>query len=133
MNKNVFTNLLQQFTKFIDCLSEDDIQDIANGKKHFTIDTTVKKDKSLVKKEANIDKIASASLMNLEEKLPKTHSRNEAEELLKDFKKTDLQKLAKALDIPIQSRDNISKIKEKIIESTIGFKLRSQAIQNSDG
>ncbi|AFY74451.1 hypothetical protein Syn7502_02470 [Synechococcus sp. PCC 7502] len=132
MNKNIFTNLLQQFTKLLDLLSENDIQDIINGKKYFTIGSVVEKDKALAKKEINIDKVASTNLIKLEELLQKTHSRSEAEELLKNSKKTDLQKLAKVLDIPIQSRDNINKIKEKIIESTIGFKLRSQAIRNSD-
>ncbi len=132
MNKNIFTNLLQQFTKLLDLLSDDDVQDIINGKKCFTIGTVVEKDKALAKKETNIDKVASTNLINLEELLQKVHSRSEAEELLKNSKKTDLQKLAKALDIPVQSRDNISKIKEKIIESTIGFKLRSQAIRNSN-
>ena len=35
MNKNIFTNLLQQFTKLLDLLSDDDVQDIINGKKYF--------------------------------------------------------------------------------------------------
>ena len=33
------------------------------------------------------------------------------------------------LDIPFQKKDSIDRILEKIIEGTIGFRLRSQAIQ----
>jgi hypothetical protein len=132
MNKNICINLLQQFTKLLDSLPEDDIEDVIKGKKCFTIENIVRKDEVIVKKKPKIDKVVSTNLINLEELLTKTHSRHEAEELLKDSKKIDLQKLARILDIPIQSRDTLNKIKERIVESTIGFKLRSQAIQNSD-
>ncbi len=38
----------------------------------------------------------------------------------------------KSLDIPLLQRDNIEKLQEKIIESTIGYRLRSEAIQGKN-
>lgn len=43
--------------------------------------------------------------------------------------KEDLVQLAKYLDKPIQKNDNIEQIRDKVIESTIGYRLRSAAIQ----
>ena len=74
-------------------------------------------------------KKSSTDLKDTEEQLVKIDSREQAEELLKNFKKADLQRIAKDLDIPIQKNEDISRLREKIIESTVGFKLRSQAIQ----
>jgi len=77
-----------------------------------------------------IQKKSSTDLKDTEEQLVKIDSRDQAEELLKNFKKADLQRIAKDLDIPIQKNEDISRLREKIIESTVGFKLRSQAIQD---
>jgi hypothetical protein len=42
-----------------------------------------------------------------------------------------LKRLARKIDLPISDRDNIEILAEKIIEATIGYRLRSKAIQNS--
>ncbi len=43
--------------------------------------------------------------------------------------KTELEEFANYLDVPIVKQDKIEKIKDKIIESTVGAILRSNAIQ----
>jgi hypothetical protein len=40
-----------------------------------------------------------------------------------------LEAIVKALDIPFNKRDDQNRLKEKIIEGTVGYKLRSDAIQ----
>jgi len=49
--------------------------------------------------------------------------------LSKCHSKIDIENIAKKLDVPFQKKDSIEKLKYKIIERTIGFRLRSQAIQ----
>jgi hypothetical protein len=122
MNQDIFTSLLKQFTQFISSLSEEDIKDFSGGKKRLSI-------KLVEKKQSSSPKNSSTDLRYTEDQLTKIDSRQQAEELLQDFKKGDLQRIAKDLDIPTQKNEDILRIKEKIIESTIGFKLRSQAIQ----
>jgi hypothetical protein len=123
MNQEIFTSLLKQFTQFIGNLSGEDINDLASGKKRLCIEL-------VEKKQSSHSKSASVGLKDTEEQLVKIESRDQAEELLKDFKKADLQRIAKDLDIPIQKNEDLIRLREKIIESTVGFKLRSQAIQS---
>lgn len=42
----------------------------------------------------------------------------------------DLLRLARFLDLPVGERDPRSRMEEKIVDATIGFRLRSDAIQN---
>lgn len=42
-----------------------------------------------------------------------------------------LETIAKKIDIQITKHDDSNRLKEKIIEATIGYRLRSSAIQNS--
>lgn len=141
MNKDVFIALLRQFTRFVDGLTENDAIGLTSGKKCLSIELVDAKQPSNSKslsielvdvKQPSNPKSPSIDLKEIENTLTKIYSRDEAEELLKDFKKASLKALAKKLDIPVQSNDNMSRLKEKIIESTVGFKLRSQAIQSGD-
>jgi len=126
MNQGTLTSLLKQFTQFICNLSEEDMKDLSSRKKRLSIEL-------VEKKQSSSQKSYSTDLRHIEDKLAKIDSREQAEELLKDFKKAELQRIAKGLDIPTQKNEGIVRIKEKIIESTIGFKLRSQAIQSGGG
>lgn len=47
-----------------------------------------------------------------------------------NLRKTDLQRLARQLNIPIRKRDTIDKLAEKIVESTIGYRLRAAVFQH---
>jgi len=43
--------------------------------------------------------------------------------------KTCLEQIARFLDLPVRREDTTEALQEKIIEATIGFRLRSQAIR----
>jgi hypothetical protein len=64
-------------------------------------------------------------------KLESLQNREDAARLLKsqDLSKTDLRRIAKALDVSYQKDDTTDRLTDKIVEATIGFKLRSEAIQ----
>lgn len=46
-----------------------------------------------------------------------------------DLKRADLETICKQLDLPFTKKENMKILQEKIIEGTVGYKLRSQAIQ----
>lgn len=73
----------------------------------------------------NVNEIASA--------IKNMHDRQQVESYLDKTipSKVELLKLAKFLDIPVSKSDKTEQIKHKLIEGTIGFKLRSHAIQNT--
>ncbi len=125
MNQDIFIVLLKQFTRFVERLTAADISNLSDGKKRLSIEI-------VDGKKSSNEKISSINLQEIADSITKTNSREDAEELVKDFKKADLLRLAKILDIPVQGNEDIVRLKEKIIESTVGFKLRSQAIQSID-
>ncbi|RZM79035.1 hypothetical protein [Leptolyngbya iicbica] len=124
MNQDIFTSLLKQFTRFIDRLTDEDISALKSGKKILSF-------KLIEDQKASRENKDLSEFRKLADQLMEINSRVEAENLLDNLKKKNLIELSKFLDIPVQSRENISKIKEKIIESTVGYRLRSQAIQRS--
>lgn len=45
--------------------------------------------------------------------------------------KADLLAIARHLDLPAQKRDSRARLQEKVVEATIGFRIRSAAIQGA--
>lgn len=48
-----------------------------------------------------------------------------------NLRKVQYEKILKELDSPFDKKDSIARLISKIIEATIGFRLRSQAIQGT--
>lgn len=73
----------------------------------------------------------TADLGELARALNEAESREQAEQLLRDGRLTapKLKELARMLDVTIQNKDTKDKLQAKIIEGTIGFRLRSRAIR----
>jgi len=67
----------------------------------------------------------------LVEKLTSFNSREEASDFLfRTFEtKRPLEQLARSLDIPIIKQDKVEILREKIIEATVGARIRSEAIK----
>lgn len=59
-------------------------------------------------------------------------TRNEVNELLLGLKKKELIVIAKYFNIYIKSFEKMDMIKMKIVENTIGLKLRIEAIKNTN-
>ncbi len=77
------------------------------------------------------DKISKDDLQQIANSLKTLSSRQEGEKLLKEklSSKDDLIELTKYLDLNIKRNDSKDQIRSRLIESTIGFRLRSAAIQ----
>lgn len=71
------------------------------------------------------------NIEQISEKLRAIDTREEGSKILDDFCNTKklLQNLADYLNVPNSKKDRIEILREKIIERTIGFRLRSRAIQ----
>jgi len=67
----------------------------------------------------------------LREQLENCKTRDDAKGILKSLSvsKTSLQKLTRQLELPVQRDDDIERLVVRIVESVVGFRLRSQAIQ----
>ena len=127
MNKNNFyISEMEHFLAFLNRLPQSAITEFELGTKRIeinvvpaTIVTDVhKKDEDII-------------VLNIVTQLNLIHSREEANSyfLSKGFKRSELEAICKQLDLPFTQKENMKILQEKIIEGTMGYKLRSQAIQ----
>ena len=118
---------MSRFLSFLDKLSANDIKKLENGTQtiEYTLNQLNIRDKSGINKSEH-------DISSIIDKLNLKTSREDAESFLKsnDLKRSDYEIILKKLDLPFLKKDNISKLIDKIVEGTIGFKLRSQAIQD---
>ncbi len=122
--KNNFIKLLQIVQKEFNNLNNDEIISLLKGEAKLEIIIKSKSKRKNIKSNIDFDKI--------ETELRVLKSREQGIELLNKYftSKEQLEKFAKILDLPILKGDKIELIKKKIVEATIGYKLRSNSIQN---
>ncbi|OPL14552.1 MAG: hypothetical protein AVO38_11320 [delta proteobacterium ML8_D] len=79
------------------------------------------------------DELPEGFEKNAVEKLHGFSTRDEGERYLEQLCRTkeDLLRIARYLDLPAQKKEPIKQIKDKLIESTIGFRVRSAAVQGT--
>jgi hypothetical protein len=125
-NKNIISKVFDMLAKEIEKFSETELIDISSGKAKLKIEIVKYKSTTSdpTRSEINMSELKSA--------LDSLQSREEVLQYLNEHCKTkkELTLIAKAVDVHVQKSDKVDQLKEKIIESTIGFKLRSAAIQN---
>lgn len=128
--KNIYLSNFDKLSSFLKGLSENEIAELEKGKLELKFElterTTSRKSKIL-----NFDEFTIKSLID---NLTKLNSREEGFNVLENkcSSKSDLESILLYLDVPFQKRDSASKLKDKIIENSIGYRLRSQAIQDND-
>ena len=131
MKKNIYLFEIEKFISYLDKLSDNELYKLNNGIatiQYNLVDEKKGNDKEL--KDAKISNIDPDEIINALEKLS---TRESGEEYLKNklITRLDYEAVVKKLDIPYNKKDNINKLRDKIIEGTIGFRLRSQAIQEN--
>ena len=79
----------------------------------------------------SLGKLGSPDVSEISAKLQTLRSRDAGEQLLQveAQNRRALEALARFLQLPVQRDDTIERLRAKIIENTIGSRLRSEAIQ----
>ena len=121
-----FNKIFSALSKELQKLSEKDFKNISSGESKLEINVINKGDRNKNKSKKEID------FNHVVSQLKFLKTRDEGLQFLEANCKTkkELASLAKLIDIPVQKTDKVQLLKEKIIESTIGFRIRSAAIQN---
>ena len=114
---------VNRFVTFLSNLTEEEKQKLTN--RSATVRFTIEGVSS-----SSITQMERGETENIINCLKSYNTREEGESYLLslDLKRKDLEAVAKALDLPYSKKDTIVKIREKIIEGTIGYRLRSNAI-----
>jgi hypothetical protein len=135
MIKQIILNRLKELTKEtqilvkelcngINKLKDEDIEKIISGNAYIEL--------KVITKDSKINKIPKI-FDEIKQKLEGLSSREDGLKFLKNNCKTknDLIKLAKQIDIPVSSSYKVEQLRERIVEATIGYRIRSAAIQDS--
>lgn len=126
--KKIVVDLLRDLAKKIQSLGEKEFDNLVNGSFQIEINLVTKeKTKRKVKREL----VSEAQMIDIRRMLESSNSREEGTALLNEkcSTKEEMTKLARFLDLPVQKSDKISQILERIVEATIGYRIRSAAIQ----
>jgi hypothetical protein len=121
--------LLRAIASSIEKLEETQLDEfIGNIKRHRPAEKSPTEKSIVKKKHAKVD---PADLDRIMMQLNESMTRDEGATLLDrlDLSRKELERLARLRDIHVSKDDNITKIKEKLVEVTIGSRLSSRAIR----
>ena len=123
---NFYISEMEHFLAFLNKLPQAMVKEIENGEKQIEINIiSSSKEPNEPMSENSIVVSEAITFLN------SMQSREEASSYFStnDLKRADLETICKQLDLPFTKKENMKTLQEKIIEGTVGYKLRSQAIQ----
>lgn len=126
-SEHILKILLSRLSEIIASLTDEDIQKILDG----TYEIKFVKARTTTEQNEYIPPFNADEII---EKLKASGSRESAKEYLEDqhvINKRDLEVIARKLDIPLVKTNKVEDLRNKIIEFTVGAKLRSQTIQDA--
>ena len=123
---NFYVSEMEHFLAFLNKLPQAMVKEIENGEKQIEIKIIPSsKEPNEPMSENSIVVSEAITFLN------SMQSREEASSYFStnDLKRADLESICKQLDLPFTKKENMKTLQEKIIEGTVGYKLRSQTIQ----
>lgn len=123
---NFYISEMERFLAFLNKLPQTVVKEIENGEKRIEI--------NVISSSKELDEPIQQNTVVVSESISLLNSMQSREEAYSyfsssDLKKADLEAICKKMDLPFTKKENIKALQEKIIEGTVGYKLRSQAIQ----
>lgn len=137
-------SLLAVVVDFLNSSDVSELEQLAHGKAELRIiptdevesRTDAKASRQKTNGSARFDMQAQPEIEKIARQLNEADSREEAESLIASIKvakgkgrKDFLVRLAKACAVYVESKDSIARIERKLIENTVGAKLRSKAFR----
>ncbi len=125
-SKSLLTKFMEEILSELNRLSESDVSKLEDG--GYSISLKILKKKA--QRESKIE-IADSQKGEVLKELQGCKTRDEGYEILSKYfnSKIEFEAFARFLDISVLKQDKADQIKTKIIESTVGAILRSNAIQ----
>jgi hypothetical protein len=126
--KRTVAKLLRELADTIGSLNDDEFAQCARGELHVRLAKSGSRPKGKFKA---IPDQHAASVQQIAARLQVLPDRESVRQLLRETCKTKscLEQLARVLDLPVRREDTVESLSEKVVEATIGFRLRSEAIR----
>lgn len=130
MKRNeVLTTVLEKLSNAVASLTDEDIEKLVTGS--HSIELKIVRNRTSSKKSNEMEGIDSAEIVRqLGEFTDRAIASNHLRDRAKNKKTLEL--LARHLDIALTKQDKMEDLINKIIESTVGARLRSSAIRGFD-
>jgi hypothetical protein len=127
-DRDAVAAILRKLSDSIRSLSASEWDAVVAGK--FRVDITIGAARE-ARVESEDSEVPDSDLSELASLLREASTREAGHDLLaaRSMSKESLVRFARYLDIPASKRDPNERIRDRIIEATIGFRLRSRAVQ----
>lgn len=124
--RKIIQKVLADVSRELGSLSDDEIQKLAEDGYSVSVKVVRERQRS-----TQPDEFPQEEMAQIVKDLEQAETREDGLQVLEDSARTrkGLELIAKHLDVSVLKQDKVEYIREKIVEATIGARLRSQAIQ----
>lgn len=122
--KGQFVSFLRQLMRQIEGMDDAEVERILSGQ--FSIELRVPKARRSAKAACSNELVEK-----LKSTLDRVGTREEARKLIDNslHTKTDLMRLARVLDIPAPNRVTSEDLRDRLVEATVGYRIRSAVVR----
>lgn len=130
-DKYIPIDLIQDYLAFLKNLSNEDMEKLEKNEISIKFDLSTSLKTGILRKSHK--HLLPNEVLEITNYLYTIEDRDEGAKFLelKCNNRSELEDIIRSLDVPFQKKDSVEKLKDKIIERTIGFRLRSKAIQGN--
>lgn len=134
--KEIIIRLLRGLCETLERASVSDVEDLLSGRAALVISKGDSFSRNSKKRELGSQRREQRSqgrLIEIVVELRQLESREEGLNLLNraQLTKKDLEELARLMDLPVPREDDAERLRQKIVQQSIGARLNSQAIRGS--
>ena len=128
--KQLLVSLLRDLAKQIQAMDDSQIERILSRDLEIEVQVL---EKDAAKTPKGRVRCSDQEIDQLRQALQETGSREQAGALIDEclYSKADMIRFARFLDIPASQKSSSEDIKNRLVEATVGYRLRSAAIQGS--
>ena len=131
--QQLLARVLRQLANALSGLSPDDFEALRKGNLKVALVPGARSSKHKVQERSGA--LEDGQLKDIVSQLNSFHDRESGLALLNDRcnTKARLEQVARSLDLPVQRKDNAHRLRGKVVEATIGYRLRSEVIRGKGG
>jgi hypothetical protein len=121
--------VVQHLARFIGKLSTEELMDLASRRARLTLEYPEQRGKGRARRKD----LTPADRDEILTRMAGMGDRSEGHEYLAslNLSRASLLSLAKQLEVPVQKSDNVERLRDRIVEGSIGYRLRSQAVRGT--
>lgn len=127
--RNSLARLLRTMTECIESSTAEEFDSLLRGQGRLCIEQRAASQTGTPRSTKTA--MVTKNWSKIAEELRTLPSRDEGQKLIENLSlgRSDLERLARTMGLPVTKQDNAERLRQKIIESSIGSRLSSQAIR----